>query len=494
MRTRKSATTAISLILPALVFSLAYGDETIREAVQSVEPSTTPNIIFMMSDDQSWNGLSVPMHPEMENSKHPIVSTRNLERLASQGMRFSAAYSPSCVCSPTRASLMNGRNPAANKWTKAGPILNSSRNIKLVPPRSVRSFDQSYFTIGEALKTAGYATAHFGKWHISGGGPGKHGFDVHDGDIGNEQAYKFSDPNPVDIFGMCDRATEFMKSNKEAGKPFFIQLSWHALHAPENALKATKLKYEGKARNPRMIGRFALAEDLDTGVGRIMQAVDDLKLAENTYLIYTSDNGGTGGRTSDLAGRKGSLWEGGIRVPLIIRGPAVKPNSWCHETVVGYDFYPTFCEMAQVKNIPEEAAAKLDGGSIWELLKNDGKGTIKRRHEHLVFHFPHYQTDDGPHSSIIHGDYKLIRFYESKTSALFNLKQDIGEKRDISEANADTTADLEKRLRDFLVSVEAGMPTVNPNYDPTKPSEQLKGKKSRNTKGEKRRNRRDRRQ
>ena len=284
--------------------------------------------------------------------------------------------------------------------------------------------------------------------------------------------------NPVDIFGMCDRATEFMKSNKEAGKPFFMQLSWNALHAPENAMRATKLKYQGKARNPRQVGLLALAEDLDTGVGRIMQAVDDLGLAENTYVIYTSDNGGGGGRDSALAGGKGSVWEGGIRVPLIIRGPGVAADSWCHENVVGYDFYPTFCEMAQVKDIPKEAASKLEGGSIWGLLKNGGKGTVKRRHEHLVFHFPHYQSADGPHSSIIHGDFKLIRFYESKTSALFNLKQDVGEKHDISKANLNKTADLGKRLKDYLVAVEADMPVVNPGYDPTKPTEELRGKKS----------------
>ena len=221
-----------ALVQLALMWaSLAVGQEPIGSVAASA-PST-PNIIFMMSDDQSWNGLSVQMHPEIANSKNKIVSTPNVERLASQGMRFAAAYSPACVCSPTRASLMSGQSPAAINWTKASPSSNASQNTKLLAPQGVRTFDPSYFTIGEALQTAGYATAHFGKWHIDGGGPGKHGFDVHDGNVGNEHAYKFSDPNPVDIFGMCDRAIKFMKSNKEAGKPFFVQLSWHALHAPE---------------------------------------------------------------------------------------------------------------------------------------------------------------------------------------------------------------------------------------------------------------------
>ena len=472
MLANKVALIGISILVSSSLVLVSTSPSDAQEGTAS-----TPNIIFMMADDQSWDGLSVQMHPEMENSKHPVVSTPNVARLASQGMRFSAAHSPASICSPTRTSLINGRSPAANHWTKAAPSLNPSHNPKLLPPRSLRSIDESYFTIGEALQSAGYKTAYFGKWHIKGGGPGNHGFDVHDGDIGNEHAYKFEDPNPVDIFGMCDRATEFMKTNKEAGKPFFMQLSWHALHAPENALRATKLKYEGKAPNPRQVGLLALAENLDTGVGRIMKAIDELGLADNTYVIYTSDNGGGGGPESVLAGGKGSVWEGGIRVPLIVRGPGVKPNSWCHENVVGYDFYPTFCEMAQVKDIPEEAASKLEGGSIWELLKNEGKGTVKRAHEHLVFHFPHYQSEDGPHSSIIHGDFKLIHFYEPETSVLFNLKQDVGEKNDISKANVDKTADLEKRLKEYLVAVGADLPVVNPEYDPTKPRGELRGKK-----------------
>ena len=472
MRISNLVFVVISLLHLALVSTSLGNDRGDKK-----ETAKTPNIIFMMADDQSWNGTSVQMHPEMENSKHPLASTPNLERLAAQSMRFSAAYAPASICSPTRMSLMNGQSPAANHWTKAAPSLKAQHNPKLMPPRSVRSIDESYFTIGEALQSAGYATAYFGKWHIKGGGPENHGFDVSDGDIGNEYAYEFNDPNPCDIFGMCDRATEFMKINKEAGKPFFVQLSWHALHAPENALRETKLKYQDKGRNPRQVGLLALAENLDTGVGRIIKAVDDLGLADNTYVIYTSDNGGGEGPDSVLAGGKGSVWEGGIRVPLIVRGPGVTADSWCHETVVGYDFYKTFCEMAQVKDIPEEAASKLEGGSIWELLKNNGKGTVKRPHEHVVFHFPHYQSDDGPHSSIIHGDFKLIRFYDPERSALFNLKEDIKEENDLATSNPGKTADLEKRLADYLVAVGGELPVANPDYDPSKPRGELRGKR-----------------
>ena len=244
MNVTKAAIALISFVCAALCSPCLC---PAQKAVGQRKANSSPNIIFMMSDDQSWNGLSVQMHPEMKNSRNPIVSTPNLESLATQGMRFSAAYSPASVCSPTRLSLMNGRSPAANHWTKASRSLTASANPKLLPPQNIKSISDSEYTIGEALQSAGYATAHFGKWHIQGGGPGNHGFDAHDGNIGNEHAFKFNDPNPVDIFGMCDRAAEFMKSSKDEGKPFFIQLSWHALHAPDHSnlpqpkLPATRL-------------------------------------------------------------------------------------------------------------------------------------------------------------------------------------------------------------------------------------------------------------
>ncbi len=468
---------AVILVHALLCLSAAHADER-------------PNIIFMMSDDQSWNGLAVAMHPEMNNSKNPIVDTPNLQRLADQGMRFSAAYAPASVCSPTRLSIINGRSPAANHWTKASRSLTAAANPKLLPPQNIKSINASDVTIGEALKSAGYRTAHFGKWHIQGGGPGRHGFDEHDGNTGNEHAFKFSDPNPVDIFGMCDRAAKFMKSSKEAGKPFYIQLSWHALHAPDNALKVTLAKYKDKGRNAKNIGQLALTEDLDTGVGRIMKALDDLELADKTFLIYTSDNGGGGGRgkSKALSGGKGSVWEGGIRVPFIIRGPGVKPNSWCHESIVGYDMYPTFCEVAGVKKLSAATKSNLEGGSILPLLKNAGQGKVKRPREELVFHFPHYQSADGPHSSIILSDYKLIHFYESGKSSLFNLNRDIGEKNDLAQSNPAKTQELEKRLKGYLKDVNAQMPTRNPNYDPTKPTSSNKERgRNRNDK----RNRKD---
>ncbi len=194
------------------------------------EAPTRPNIVFMMSDDQAWNGLSVPMHPDLDWSKSSIVETPNLEKLAAQGMRFSAAYAPASVCSPTRISLQTGKSPAAMHWTKASGSVTAADGYKMIGPRNIREIDRKDVTIGELLRDAGYATAHYGKWHISGGGPATHGYDAGDGDIGNEYAHEYGDPNPADIFGMANRASAFMEQSKRSGKPFFIQMSWHALH------------------------------------------------------------------------------------------------------------------------------------------------------------------------------------------------------------------------------------------------------------------------
>ena len=184
-----------------------------------------PNIILLLSDDQGWSGLSTQMHPNYSKSKHAYVETPNIEKLAQEGMRFSSAYSPSPVCSPTRVSLQTGKSPAQLHWTKAGPSMRTADGYRMIPPMSEKNIQSSDLTIAELLRQAGYATAHFGKWHIAGGGPGEHGYEVHDGDIGNEYAKNFKDPNPVDIFGMTERAINFIKSNLEGNNKFFLQMS-----------------------------------------------------------------------------------------------------------------------------------------------------------------------------------------------------------------------------------------------------------------------------
>lgn len=429
----------------------------------AAEPKS-PNIILMLADDQGWNGTSVAMHPDVAGSKGEVYRTPHLEKLAAQGMRFSAAYAPAPVCSPTRISLQTGRSPAALHWTKAAP---SEAGHKLTEPTNVKSIADKETTVGELLRTAGYATAHYGKWHIAGGGPAKHGYDESDGDTGNEEAFKYTDPNPVNIFGMVKSATGFMEQSKQAGKPFYIQMSWNALHAAGNANKATLAKYEKlNLGNEKRTQVAAITEDLDSGVGQLLKAIDDLGLTESTYVIYMSDNGAGGGSKGALNGGKGDVYEGGIRVPFIVRGPGVKANSWCHTRIVGYDLLPTFCEWAGVS--AEKLPKAVEGGSVAKVIA-DGKGEVKRPRDGLVFHFPHYQGDT-PHSAIIVGDLKLMKFYEDDRTVLFDLSKDLREQTDVSKKRPENAAKLEKQLTEYLKAVDAQMPTPNPKYDSAAPA------------------------
>lgn len=445
-----------------------------------------PNIILMLSDDQGWSGTSVSMHPSISESKGLFFHTPNLEKLASQGMRFSQAYAPAPVCSPTRISLQTGKSPAQLHWTKAAPAV---EGMKLIEPKLIKSISKEEVTIAELLRQAGYATAHYGKWHISGGGPGEHGYDEHDGDTGNENAFKFTDPNPVDIFGMAERAKQFMAKSQKAGKPFFIQLSWNALHASENASPAALEKY-GKlmsGANEKAISTAAITEDLDRGVGQVMSTIDTLGLGDSTYVIYMSDNGaggggGTGGgKRGGLRGGKGGVWEGGLRVPMIVRGPGVARKSWCHVAVVGYDLFPTFCHWAGVaaRDIP----SSIEGGSLHGLLANAGQGQLQRRFPGLAFHFPHYQGE-APQSSILVGSLKLVHSYEDNSDSLFDLATDIGERNDLLKTQPAEAVALRKQLDAYLSAVNAQFPKPNPTFDPTsQPSTQeMRGKRGRNNK------------
>jgi arylsulfatase A len=431
-----------------------------------------PNIVLMLADDQGWDGLSVEMAPGVAGSRSTIYQTPNLEKLAAAGMRFSNAYAPAPVCSPTRISLQTGRSPAALHWTKAAP---PEQGHKLLEPTLVKHIDAAEVTIGELLELAGYRTAHYGKWHIRGGGPGQHGYDEHDGDTGNETASQFRDPNPVDIFGMADRASAFMAKSQAAGKPFFIQLSWNALHSPGNALEATRAKYAERlgSRNDRRTAVAAITEDLDTGVGRVLAAIDRLGLAGTTYVIYTSDNGSGGGggkgggRAGGLSGGKGSVWEGGVRVPFIVRGPGIAANSWCHVPIIGYDLLPTFCEWAGVP--PASIPKAVEGGSIAGLVAHQGQGKVRRPRDELLFHFPHYQSGHTPHSAIRVGNLKLIKLYEDDSVRLFDLDADPGERDDLAAARPADATRLRGRLEESLAAVQAQLPSPNPDFDPARP-------------------------
>ncbi len=422
------------------------------------------NIILLLSDDQAWSGLSTQMHPEYSKSKHDYVETPRIEQLAQEGTRFSSAYAPSSVCSPTRASLQTGKSPAQMHWTKAAKSMTADDGYRMIPPVSERNIQDSEITIAEFLSDAGYATAHFGKWHIGGGGPGQHGYDEHDGDIGNEYAENFKDPNPVDIFGMTERAVEFITANVETKKPFFLQMSYHALHKPENANQATMRKYELMGiRSAKQIGRAALAENLDTGVGMLLDSLESLGIDSETYVIYMSDNG-AGGSVEVLRGGKGSLWEGGVRVPFIIRGPGIKSGVWDDTRIVGTDLYPTFAEIAGVE---EKVPKQVEGGSLVSVIHgiND---TVLRSRDGLYFHFPHYQGKDGPQSSIVLNDLKLIKHYDSSEIELYDLLNDIDESNNLFMQRPEDAKLLLAMLDTYLLEIGAELPIQNPKFDPSK--------------------------
>ena len=195
----------------------------------------------------------------------------------------------------------------------------------------------------------------------------------------------------------------------------------------------------------------------------IMDQIEKLGIGGHTYLIYMSDNG-AGGNRGVLRGGKGSLWEGGIRVPLIIQGPGIEPNTLCHERVVGFDLFPTLCELGGVS---QPLPAGIEGGSITSLLFGS-KGAVERPYGELVFHFPHYQSADGPHSAIVQGDLKLIKFYETDDVRLYDLVNDIGEQNDLSKDMGEKAMHLRERLEQYLDSVDAQMPVPNPNYGTNK--------------------------
>lgn len=442
-----------------------------------------PNIALILSDDQGWYGLSVQMHPDLPNSKSDFFHTPRLEELASQGMRFTDAYSPSPACSPTRLSIQNGRNPATNRMTKAEPIATAFNNFPLLPPNHIYpiAIDREYTTVGEVLQAAGYRTAHYGKWHLGANEPPEaHGYDESDGPTANELAWEWDDPdNPLDIISMPEKALDFIRRANEAGQPAFVQLSALGLHGAEHASAEAVARAQARPRGEMHVSvrSATVTEDLDTSVGIFMDGLDELGLSGNTFVIYMGDNGHVRQQNAmpsnrpdspaPLMGGKGNLSEGGIRVPFIIRGPGIEANSWSSVPIVGFDFFPTFAEWARVD--PADLPAGLEGGSFAAVLENGGIGEVQRPREGLVFHFPHYQVGT-PQSAIRVGDYKLIKYYEGNMTLLFDLSSDIGERNNLAMQMPEKAAELEAMLDEYLASVNADLPAVNPDYDPTQPT------------------------
>lgn len=454
--------------LPALAL-LAVGAGLLTIQAGRAASAPRPSFIVILGEGAGWTSTSVQMDDRNPASKGTGLKTPNLERLAVAGMRFSDGYAASPRCTPSRAALSTGRSPAALHMTfvgdgrKRGP---DEAKTRVIPPQALLELPEAETTIGELLKGAGYATAHFGKWHLGREHPARHGFDESDGPTNNGGPEHVANPNPHQAFAMTARGIDFMERQARAGRPFYLQLS----HYSNQEMKGGEDggRKGGVARQSDEIGL------VDQNMGQILDTVERLGLKNSTYLIYTSDHG-TPGRNPPLAGGKGTVREGGLRVPFIVAGPGVSAGVCSHVRVSAVDLFPTFAELAGITELPPKT---LEGGSLVPLLFNGGVGTVKRPREEFVVHFPHYDKDPiGPASAMILGDFKLIRVYETGALQLFDLSRDSGERSDLSNRMPDKATELNRRLAGYLKSVNAQMPSLNPNSDPSQAASTLPGEK-----------------
>jgi len=427
------------------------------------------NFIFVLVDDFGWTDLGV--------QGSTFYQTPNIDRLAREGMRFTQAYSACTVCSPTRAAALTGKYPARLRitdWIKG----HFRPNAKLKVPDWTMHLPLEEITIAEALKRGGYATASIGKWHLGGPEfyPDKQGFDENIGGCDKGQPPSYFSPYGIPTLAdgpkgeflsdrLTDEALNFIARNKS--KPFFIYLPHYAVHTPLAGKPEVIAKYERKAdpRNPQHNAKYAaLVESVDDSMGRIRQKLEEIGIADNTVIIFTSDNGGLvlNNVTSNLPLRvgKGSAYEGGVRVPLFIKWPGVtQPSSTCDTPVITPDFYPTILKMA---GLAIENKRSVDGESLVPLLKQNG--TLRRTA--IYWHYPHYhQGGATPYSAIRQGDWKLLEFFEDNRVELYNLREDIGEQDDLAAKVPSRANALRKQLHAWRKQVGAQLPSPNPDYN-----------------------------
>ena len=444
---------------------------------------TRPNIVLILIDDYGWKDTGY--------NGSRFYETPNIDRLARSGMVFTNGYSASPVCSPTRAAIMTGKYPARLHLTAhLQGASNRFHFTRVIQPNARLELPLEEVTIAELLRRQGYRTACLGKWHLGKTGllPSDQGFEVSlaGDEAGSTSSFFYPDwKKKIPLEGrqgeyltdrLTDLAVDFLRSNKD--RPFFLYLSHFAVHTPIQGKPEKVRKYDAKSRpgNPQNYGEYAaMVESMDESVGRILDALKEQGLEENTLVIFTADNGGVSSRewkdrpvTSNLPLRlgKGHLYEGGIRVPTIVRWPRVtKAGSTCHEPVVSYDYAPTLAEAAGVPG-PERPA--MDGRSLMPLLR--GAAPLGRTEN--FWHYPHYSPQLGrPSAAIRRGDDKLILFFEDTHVELYNLKDDIGETRNLADSQPAKATELRRRLEEWLHETRAQLPGANPRHDPARERE-----------------------
>ncbi len=463
-----------------------------------IAEAAPPNVVFFLADDLGQRDLGC--------YGSTFYETPNLDRLAREGSRFTDAYAACPVCSPTRASIMSGQWPQRTGITDyiGAPLQPDlwKRNTKLLPAPYADRLALDLPTLAKSLKSAGYATLFAGKWHLGPEGwwPENQGFDFNFGGIdrggpygGNKYFSPYGNPRLTDgppgehlPDRLATEASKFMEANKD--RPFFVYLSFYDVHTPLMARDDLRKKYEEKRmrlglevkwgseapRDVRLVQEHAvyaaMVDAMDQAVGKVLAKLDDLRLAENTVVIFTSDNGGLstseGSPTSNepLRAGKGWLYEGGIREPLLIRWPkVVKAGREINTPVSSPDFFPTLLAASGAKPQPNQT---LDGVNLLLLL--EGKSLPERP---LFWHYPHYGNQgSAPGAAIRRGDWKLIKWAEGDRVELFNLANDLSEKTNLAADQPQRVAQLREELRAWQKEVGAKFPTSNPNFDPAKPN------------------------
>ncbi|MDX2031162.1 MAG: sulfatase [Blastocatellia bacterium] len=455
-------------------------------AMTTFGQSRKPNVVLVLIDDYGWADTGC-----YGSTYH---RTPNIDALAARGMRFTDAYAAAPVCSPTRAALMTGKHPARLHLTDWLPGREDKPNQKLARPTIRQELPLAETTLAEALKPAGYATASIGKWHLGGAGfePERQGFDLNV--TGDHTGTPLSYFAPYQRGGrfmpklenapageyLTDRLTaeaeRFIEENKD--NPFFLYLPHYTTHIPLKAKAELIAKYRALPRpasgqnNPVYA---AMIESMDESIGRLARKLEQLGLSDNTVFIFTADNGGlatpegpdTPATTNaPLRAGKGYLYEGGIRVPLIVTWPKrIKAGSINRTPVYSADLFATAVELAGLKN-----ATGVDGVSLLPLLtgRAERKG-LKR--EALYWHYPHYSNQsvngghlDQPGGAMRQGDYKLIEFFQDSRVELYDLKTDLGERNDLARARPGMAAQMRQKLAAWRKAVGAQMMTPNPNY------------------------------
>ena len=441
-----------------------------------------PNLVFIMADDLGYTDVAC------FGSKY--YETPNIDRLASQGLKLTSHHHAQ-NCQPTRAALMSGQyGPRTGVYTVGGIDRFDWSSRPLRPVDNVTSLPLDRTILPQAMKSAGYATAMFGKWHLGekdGYHPSQRGFDEAIVSMGKHFDFptnpKVEVPEGAYLADfLTDKAVDFIRRKKD--EPFFLYLPHFGVHSPHQAKESLIAKFKDKPgvgghNNPTYAAMIA---SVDESVGRVMETLDELKLADNTVLIFTSDNGGVGGYAREgimkssgditdnapLRSGKGSLYEGGTRVPFIVRWPGVTTaGASAAVPTLHIDMYPTFLS---ITGAAAPANQVLDGESLVPLFK-DSTASLKR--DAIYQHFPGYlgagenSWRTTPVATVISGDWKLMEFMEDKRVELYHLAEDIGEKTNLATTQPDKAATLLAKLHAWQAAIQAPMPTPNTDIKPT---------------------------